>query len=306
MQTTQRDVSASLNDQHNTEVRGLGFREGPQTPSGWDEPDTARPDPAQGPGISAHRPADLPPSTPRWSLGLWGPPLNKALGAGALLVFVAYLGHVSDHLEQFGAVRRLDQKVIALADRWNGPKASAPGALAAESALSPAASIAGDERPVLAQSAAVDPPRVEVPPGCPKTQAPGPSALLSDGRLVLNEASVAELDALPGIGAARAEAIVALRGKLNGFKKLSDLLRIRGIGHKSFLKLKERLVLDRPLPGPGAEPAPTQDPPPAGQPVPISRGTRASGREQVVAAPTTAAPIAAAMMTLDASAEHVP
>jgi competence protein ComEA len=75
-----------------------------------------------------------------------------------------------------------------------------------------------------------------------------PAAVLPDGRIVLNLATPTELTKLPGIGQKRAEAIVALRTKLRGFRKLSDLLRVKGIGVKSLKKLEPKLVLDVPAP----------------------------------------------------------
>ncbi len=54
----------------------------------------------------------------------------------------------------------------------------------------------------------------------------------------LNSASVDQLEALPGIGRATAERIVEYRQKSGGFKKVEDLMNVRGIGEKSFLKLK--------------------------------------------------------------------
>jgi len=78
------------------------------------------------------------------------------------------------------------------------------------------------------------------------TSAP-PSALLPDGRLILNLADVEQLDRLPGVGRKKAEAIVALRAKLGGrFRKLEELGRVRGIKRKFIERIRPLVVLDAP------------------------------------------------------------
>jgi competence protein ComEA len=62
----------------------------------------------------------------------------------------------------------------------------------------------------------------------------------------INTASVKELDALPGIGAKTAALIVEYRQKNGPFKKVEELMNVRGVGEKSFLKLKPQLTVSTP------------------------------------------------------------
>lgn len=63
------------------------------------------------------------------------------------------------------------------------------------------------------------------------------------GVININTASAAELDALPGIGVKTAERIVAYRQKNGPFKKVEELMNVRGVGEKNFLKLKGQLTV---------------------------------------------------------------
>jgi competence protein ComEA len=59
----------------------------------------------------------------------------------------------------------------------------------------------------------------------------------------LNTATVHDFEALPGIGAKTAARIVEYRQKNGPFKKVEDLMNVRGVGEKSFLKLKPQLTV---------------------------------------------------------------
>jgi comEA protein len=80
------------------------------------------------------------------------------------------------------------------------------------------------------------PSQPDAPPSAPSKSAKG-------SIVNLNTASAAELEELPGIGPSTAARIVEYRQKNGSFKKVEDLMNIRGIGEKSFLKLKPLITV---------------------------------------------------------------
>ncbi|MFO0689484.1 MAG: helix-hairpin-helix domain-containing protein [Myxococcota bacterium] len=69
--------------------------------------------------------------------------------------------------------------------------------------------------------------------------------------LDLNRATAEELETLPGIGAAKAAAILAARDAQGGFSSLDELEAVRGIGPALMAKLRPLVVV-----GGGAAKAP--------------------------------------------------
>lgn len=59
----------------------------------------------------------------------------------------------------------------------------------------------------------------------------------------LNTATEAQLTSLPGIGAKAAQRILEFRQKNGSFKKIEDLMNVKGIGEKNFLKLKPYITV---------------------------------------------------------------
>src|SRR5262245_34790092 len=64
----------------------------------------------------------------------------------------------------------------------------------------------------------------------------------------LNTATVEQLEALPGIGRKTAELILQYRQKNGPFKKVEELMNVKGIGEKSFLQLKPMIFVPPPKP----------------------------------------------------------
>jgi comEA protein len=59
----------------------------------------------------------------------------------------------------------------------------------------------------------------------------------------INTATATDFEALPGVGPKLAARIVEYRQKNGPFKKVEDLMNVRGLGEKNFLKLKAQLTL---------------------------------------------------------------
>lgn len=98
-----------------------------------------------------------------------------------------------------------------------------------------------------------------------------------DRLIDLNAANEKELEELPGIGPTTAKAIIQFRDKSGRFKRVEDLLVIRGISEEKLKKLRPYVTLG-PMPVAKQAAPPTKPPsslskPPASPPKPASTKT---------------------------------
>jgi competence protein ComEA len=98
--------------------------------------------------------------------------------------------------------------------------------------------IAQTPSPTAAAAATTSPEGEVAPPA--KSTAP---AAASRNLVNLNAATVEQLETLPGVGRKTAERIIEFRTKSGGFKRIEELMNVKGIGEKSFLKLKPLIVV---------------------------------------------------------------
>lgn len=74
-------------------------------------------------------------------------------------------------------------------------------------------------------------------------EAPSRLALFSFSPISINRADPATLTFLPGIGPALAERIVHYREAHGPFRESAELQKVRGIGPKTFARIKEQITL---------------------------------------------------------------
>ena len=80
----------------------------------------------------------------------------------------------------------------------------------------------------------------------PVAAASAPPSAPSKPLINLNAATIDQLETLPGIGRKTAERIIEYRTKSGSFKRIEELMNVKGIGEKSFLKLKPLIVVPPP------------------------------------------------------------
>ena len=60
----------------------------------------------------------------------------------------------------------------------------------------------------------------------------------------INTATKEILEMLPGVGESTAEKIIKYREEHNGFKKIENIMKVKGIGKKKFEKLKDYITVE--------------------------------------------------------------
>ncbi|TCP32322.1 competence protein ComEA [Scopulibacillus darangshiensis] len=70
------------------------------------------------------------------------------------------------------------------------------------------------------------------------------NGIAGEQKINLNTATKEDLEKLPGVGPAKAEAILSYREEHGTFRSVQDLLNVTGIGDKSLEKIKEKAVVN--------------------------------------------------------------
>ena len=78
----------------------------------------------------------------------------------------------------------------------------------------------------------------------PGVQAPRDTETEQQETVELNTATAPELRTLPGIGERTAQRIIEYREEHGEFEKIEDLMNVRGIGEKTFLRLRPLVRVD--------------------------------------------------------------
>ena len=99
----------------------------------------------------------------------------------------------------------------------------------------------GDTIESLVQTAGLIP---DADTGKIKIYVPKTGELSQPQRIDLNRAEVWLLDALPGIGSGRAQAIIDYRSQNGPFHRVEDLLNVEGIGESTLDKMRDFITVE--------------------------------------------------------------
>ena len=92
------------------------------------------------------------------------------------------------------------------------------------------------------------------------------SYVVAQQKINLNTATAEQLETLPGIGPAKAQAIVKYRTDNGNFASIEDLKKVSGIGDKLFEQIKDQITVSEE--GAAEKPAAEKPAPEGGAPQP--------------------------------------
>lgn len=164
-------------------------------------------------------------------------------------------------------LRVLGAAVVVVVLAWVGGRSPViPGALAQEGAPAPEGAPVADRSTDASPSPSLEsgphprddaasraaPARVDAAPGTApacvcdeaRTNRTSTARASPSDPVDVNAADEGDLRRLPGVGAKRAEAILALRRKLGRFRKIEDLLRVKGIGRATLRRWRPLVRLE--------------------------------------------------------------
>ena len=82
--------------------------------------------------------------------------------------------------------------------------------------------------------------------GSPAAAAPAKKASAAEqGKININSASEIELTKIPGVGPALAKRIIEFREQHGPFRRLEDIMKVRGIGEKSYQKMRAYITVEK-------------------------------------------------------------
>ncbi|MFS0727484.1 helix-hairpin-helix domain-containing protein [Paenibacillus sp. 1P07SE] len=129
---------------------------------------------------------------------------------------------------------------------WEPLNGQLAGTLAELEEPAPVEAAPGTATPPALQEAASQPVEETASVAAPGHEDPPPGASsaspASDGKIDINRATAELLDTLPGIGAAKAQAIISDREQYGFFRSAEEITRVKGIGAKMLEKMKDHIV----------------------------------------------------------------
>jgi len=165
----------------------------------------------------------------------WGAPIARAAAAVLGLVVLAAIGRSA-----LARGTKVDDRALDPVSAVPAPEV-APETRRIEASPAFAGSASASAPAATAVPTPVDAGTTEAGDSTPRGRA------TPDDPVYLNQATLADLRRLPGVGAKRAQAILALRDRIQHFRQIEDLLKVKGIGRASLRKLRPLVRLDLPV-----------------------------------------------------------